>query len=81
MGERSSQSPFCWTGLRYKCVLALFGSSPERKGFPRRGEEGLPPSPPQPRREETRFQPFLRTPSIRLRYQELLEVILGSAGK
>ena len=29
-------------------------SSPERKGFPRRGEEGPPPSPPQPRREETR---------------------------
>ena len=56
-------------------------SSPERKGFPRRGEEGPPPSPPQPRREETRSQPFQRAPTIRSRPKELLEVILGSAGK
>ena len=43
-----------------KNVRSLLGSQPERKGFPRRGEEGPPPSPPQPRREETRSQPFFR---------------------
>ena len=81
MSESSYQYSFSWTGLRYRCGLSLFWVSPERKGFPRRGEEGLPPSPPQPRREETRSQPFFRAPSFRFRQKELLEVILGYAGK
>ena len=48
MSESSYQYPFSWTGLRYRCGLSLFWVSPERKGFPRRGEEGLPRAPRSP---------------------------------
>ena len=77
----STERPFLMDKFSLQVCSHTVLVSPERKGFPRRGEEGPPPSPPQPRREETRSQPFFRAPSFRTGHQELLEVILGSAGK
>ncbi len=56
----STQSPFLMDRFALQVCSLFVLVSPEREGFPRRGEEGLPPSPPQPRREETRSQPFFR---------------------
>ena len=48
------------------------------EGFPRRGEEGLPPSPPQLRREKTRSRPTAAPLPSRTPHQNIKEVILSS---
>ena len=50
----STERPFLMDKFSLHVCSHTVLVSPEQKGFPRRGEEGPPPSPPQPRREETR---------------------------
>ena len=77
----STERPFLMDKFSLQVCSHTVLVSPERKGFPRRGEEGPPPSPRSPAGRKPVPSPSSAPLPSAPGKKELLEVILGSAGK